>query len=336
MPEQHGIKGKLQRACQALPPVLRLAHTPNDVGLYTVDEVDRRVISRPFSLQTGIPTVDGYMKPVMPGEVIFVEAFTSNGKTAFMQFWSRSIVKQLDKRPTTKDVVVYVSWETLVEELGLYDLCGMTGIDASAAWYGNITKQEQADLRLAACQRACMPIWVLGHSLKRRREQTDLTLSAVRKALFQMEETYNVRPAIIFLDYLQIITPETGGEDRRIQVMRSVDAIQRMARDCGAPVVVGCQAGRQVMGREFKLPEIGDGQETSRIEQDADKVLALWYPCKSESMGAMIIPLNLAVSERLMVMGIRKQRHAASGQVFPLDFDAAHNTFATWNGAVEG
>jgi hypothetical protein len=86
------------------------------------------------------------------------------------------------------------------------------------------------------------------------------------------------------------------------------------------------------LARDFKLPEIGDAQESSRAEQDADKVLALWYPCKTEPLGTRMAALGgVEVSDELMVMGIRKQRHAASGQVFPLRFDAARNIFTSWS-----
>jgi hypothetical protein len=47
-------------------------------------------------------------------------------------------------------------------------------------------------------------------------------------------------------------------------------------------------------------------------------------------IGERIDELALDVTEDLMVMGIRKQRHAASGQVFPVRFDPAHNTFTSW------
>jgi len=307
-------------------------YTPNDVGVYTMEQVDKRVAAKPFALRTRVPVLDAGLRPLMPGEVVFVTAYTANGKTAFMQFWARQIVAQLVERPNDSEIAVYVSWETLVEELGMYDLCGMTGIDTDAAWHGEATRDEVEALRMAAAKRATMPLWVLGYSLKRRRQEGGLTLAAVSDGLQRVESAYGLRPAIIFLDYLQIITPDNAREDRRMQVMRNVDMIQTLARDCGAPVVVGCQAGRQVLERAFALPEIGDGQETSRIEQDADKVLALWYPCKTRSAGARIEELNVEVTDRLMVFGIRKQRHAPSGQVMLLDFDAAHNTFAGWDG----
>jgi replicative DNA helicase len=313
--------------------ILRTVYGPNDVATYTMDEIVRRRKEKHYALGTGVGTIDHYMRPVMPGETIFVLAHTSNGKTSFMQFWARQVVGQLQRRETADEVVVYISWETLVEELGLYDLCGMTGIDGTSAWYGDVTDPEVERLRVASMRRAGMPLWVMGDSLKRRRELDGISMPVVSDAMKRLETEWGIRPAIIFLDYLQKITPENWKEDRRIQVLRNCDHIYQLARDCGCPVIVGSQAGREVMGRDFKLPEIGDGQETSRQEQDADKVLSLWYPCKSEPLGSEIPELDVEVTKDLMVMGIRKQRHAESGQVFPLRFDAARNVFASWPGS---
>ena len=310
--------------------VVRSIYTPNDVATYTIDEIEKRATDRDKVVSTGVATIDKYVKPVLPGEVTFILAHTSNGKTSFMQFWARQAVKRLQEQAAENSVVVFITWETLVEELGLYDLCGLTGLDASSIWYGDVTDGQTASLRAAAMKRAAMPLWVVGYSLKRRRE-VRLTMDVVSKALYELEQRWGQRPAIIYLDFIQKITPRDPRMDRRVAVLENVDGIQDLARDCGCPVVVGCQAGRQVMERKFKLPEIGDGQETSRIEQDADKVLSMWFVSKSEPLGSHIDELDLDVTNDLMVMGVRKQRHFESGRIFPLRFDAPRNTFTSWH-----
>ena len=307
---------------------IRNVYTPNDIASYTMDVVAARKAQKADALLTGVASLDRAMRPVLPGEVVFVMAFTAHGKTSFMQFWARQIVKQLQARESQNEMVVYVTWETLVEELGLYDLCGMTGIDDSMAWYGDIDDAQVQKLKIAAMKRAAMPLWVQGYSIKRRRQEGGMTMAQVSGGLATIENLYKLKPAAVFLDYLQDIDTDDPRVDRRIQILRNVGAIRQLSRDCACPVIVGCQAGRQVLGRDVKLPEIGDGQETSKIEQSADKVMALWYPCKTERDGAEV--LGEVVTEELMIMGIRKQRHAPSGQVFPVRFDAARNTFTSW------
>lgn len=309
---------------------LQIVYTPSEVASYTLDLVSARIGDRPYALRTKVETVDRCMKPLLPGEVCYISAYTSHGKTAWMQFWARQTVDQLRQRPEIKEVAVYLSWETMVEQLGLYDMCAATGIEGTSAYYGEITPEQLELLKSESVRRAAMPLWIIGDSLKRRREVGPLTLPMAEGVLRRLTDVWQVKPAIVFVDYLQAITPENERDDRRIQVLKNADRLQLLSKTLGAPVVVGCQAGNQVLARDFKLPEIADGQETSRIQQDADKVITLWYPCKTEPRGHVIEELDIAVNNRLMVMGIRKQRHAASGQVFPLEFDAARNTFATW------
>lgn len=305
-------------------------YTPNDVAVYTMEVVDARRSSKHEALATTIGTLDMYMRPVLPGEVIFILANTGHGKTSLAQFWARQVVKQLERRDKLDEMVVFVSWETLVEELGLYDLCGMTGVEGTAAWYGDIDDEDVQKLRIAAMKRACMPLWVQGRSIKRRRREGAMTMGVVRNSLKAIEDLYKVRPAIVFLDYLQRIHTDKQNLERRLQVLRNVDEIDLLAKECACPVVVTCQASRDVLNRSFKLPDIGDGQETSRIEQDADKLLAMWYVSKTEAIGTSIEHVDVPAAEDMVVMGIRKQRHAASGQVFPIRFDAARNTFTSW------
>jgi len=184
-----------------------------------------------------------------------------------------------------------------------------------------------------------MPLWILGYSLKRRRKVKTLSMEVVKAALAAVEEHDEKKPAIIFLDYIQKITPRDPRMNRRVAVLENVDHIQDLARDCGCPVIVGCQAGRQVLDRDDKRPRIGDGQETSRIEQDADKVISLLYPCKFYAEGTELPGWDnpsLIVTPELMICTILKQRHAESGQAFPLRFDAARNTFSSWSDDARG
>lgn len=239
--------------------VMKSIYRPLDVATYAVEQIETQVKNKSRAITLGVSDFDQWVKPVMPGEVVYVLAHTSNGKTSFMQYWARQAVKSLKPNDMTS-AVVYVTWESVVEELGLYDLCGLTGIDSTSAWYGDVTEDDVARLRMAAIKRAALPLWVIGYSLRRRRRD-HLTMAVVSESLRRMEEDWHVKPAIIFIDYVQKITLRNPRGDRRAGIIENVDAIQALARDCGCAVVAGCQAGRDVVTRDFKLPAIGDGQE---------------------------------------------------------------------------
>jgi hypothetical protein len=88
---------------------------------------------------------------------------------------------------------------------------------------------------------------------------------------------------------------------------------------------MGVQAGRRVDERAFRLPQIGDGEETSRLEQAADKLISLWLPKNNLDVGDTLPELGWPVTENLLVLGLRKQRLGKSGQVLPLYVDLPRN-----------
>jgi replicative DNA helicase len=310
---------------------LQSVYTSSQAQSYTTELIEKRKAEQALVLRSGISTMDKFVQPWLPGEQIIILAQTSHGKTAMLQAMARNIVQQLERREDNKQVVVYASWETLVEELAVYDLAQATGISGTSLWYGSYDVLDGTGIREAAMKLSARPMWYIGHSLKRRRAGGGMTVKALSEALRVMESEYGVTPAAVFVDYIQIVTPEPGLRDKRIEVMHNIDALRDLGRDSGAPVVIGCQAGRHVSERVDKLPEIGDGMESARLEQDADKVLALWYPCKTQDNNTITpAPYNIRVTPNLLLVGVRKQRRAESGQRFPLWFEPAHNAFSAW------
>lgn len=304
--------------------------TPREVAISTLNLIQDRMLSGAAGLDTGIATLDNMLMPVMPGELVVVMARTGNFKTGFLRCWYGEVVRQLQPPRETgapAEVVAYVSWEMAQEEIGLYDLVGGTGIDAKQAWQGKCSDSELALLAEGANRRERMPVWLLGHSIASPNIGPTMTMAAVRDGLKAMEERWNKHPAVIFLDHLQEVAHEPGemGADYRMLVLKDVEGAKQLARDMNAPVILAVQAGRQCDTRDFKVPQIGDAQECSRIEQAADKVIALWMPKTTEPLGQPVPGIGLACTPNLLVVGIRKQRMGPAGGFVVLHIDFANN-----------
>jgi len=207
------------------------------------------------------------------------------------------------------------------------DFARTTGLSGAHIWHDTLSIEEMRQLDGASKKRASLPVWIVGHSITRRQKHQSLTLGRISAALQSVEAAYKRTPALVFLDHLQEIDLEDG-EDRREKVLNNVERAKQLARDLACPVVLGVQAGRQCLTREWKLPEIGDGQETSRIEQAADKVLALWLPGRTEPLRSTLPQTGWPVVDNLLVLGIRKQRFGQSGNMLPLYVDFATNKIA--------
>ena len=308
---------------------LASVYTPRQVAEYTYELLVARQDKGRVSCGTAVSSLDSALNPLLPGELCVVMANTSHYKTGFMSAWARSIASRItcDTEGKPAEIVVYVSWETAVEELGAMDFARMTGLAGAYLWNGALTLEDMRCLRGSLEQRARAPLWVLGVSLRRRRKQAPLTLPSVSESLEAVENTYTLTAACIFLDYLQEIPAPKAG-DRREQMIANMEQAKQLARDCGCPVVIGVQAGRQVLERDFKLPQLGDGQETSRIEQAADKVLTLWLPRNTEQLGTTLPQLGLEVSDNLLVVGIQKQRFGRAGKIIPVYVNFDSNSLA--------
>lgn len=304
--------------------LLKIVYTPNDIARLTLRTVEQRIVNKGQGLRTNIASLDKILMPFFPGELVGVMARTSNYKTGFMQYLARQFVKQIDAQADDKEMVVYVTWEVSVEELGFYDIAHMVQLDAAQVWQGNVSEEALAQIRNAAMHRAAQPIWIIGHSLTRRRELRKLTLGSVRDALLAVETHQGFHPRAVFLDYLQEIDP-IEGQDRRERMINNVEMAKQLARDCGCPVFMGVQAGRRVDERAFRLPQVGDGEETSRLEQASDKLIALWLPKNNLAIGDTLPELGWKVTENLLVLGLRKQRLGDSGHVLPLYVDPSRN-----------
>ena len=299
-----------------------ILYKPADVSKVTLDAIEERQSSRGKGVTTGVPEVDDVLKPIRPGELVTIVALSSNWKTGFMQHMARREAARLD--PVGDECVLYVTWEVTVEECGLLDLANATGLDIADLADGNVADLDQ--LKRAAIQRGTLPLYVFGHSLARRKKRPVLSMTAVAQAVLWLEDRLNLRVRLACLDFLQAMETE-GKQDMRLEVAANVDRAKNMAYVIGAPVLLGCQAKQEIFDREWKLPRMNDGMESSKIMHASDKIIGLWRPVATEGPNAEIGPdgNRIPVTEDLLLMGVAKNRFGQVGNWWPLSVDFGRN-----------
>lgn len=290
-----------------------IVYTPPQVGTLVLKAIEERKSNPGAGVRMHISTVDDQLLPLRPGELVTVMGRPSNYKSGLMEFWARKVAQEIITEGAEKEMVVFVTWEMAVEELGLYDLASSTSLDAAEISQGRIDDATWAKLQAAAMKRAALPLWVLGHSIERRKKRPRLTVNNISTALSWIEDEMGYHPRIIFLDYLQQMECETG-ENRRMQVFENVYRCKDMALAMGCPVVLGIQAHRDVDNRAWKLPLMGDGMETSNIEHTADKMISLWMPKTTDPVGSTLHGIDdLTVTDNLLILGVMKQKLGPAG-----------------------
>ena len=81
----------------------------------------------------------------------------------------------------------------------------------------------------------------------------------------------NGKPAIIIVDYLQLVTDPS--QKVRLEEVSSISRpLKALARELDCTVLALSQLSRAVEGRALKVPILSDLRESGQIEQDADIV----------------------------------------------------------------
>jgi replicative DNA helicase len=305
-----------------------ISWTPNDAVAAALATIEARRTTVGVGVRLGLPGVDDYLCPCRPGELITVIGMSSNYKSGLMQYWARETANMIVKENVLNECVVYVTWEQAIEEMLAFDLATTARMSATDIMQGKVSDEEMERLRLEhGGRRSMMPLYLIGHSIAEGKRRPRLTLDNVAQALEFIKKEHDIKPRVIFLDYLQQIDPGQG-EDRRMQVFYNVYRCKDMSLAMACPVVIGCQAGRSVYKEEkWGVPGMADGLESSNIEHTSDKMLGVWMPKTTMKSGQAIEEsgVRLDVSDNLLILQVLKQKMGPAGKWFPLYVDPARN-----------
>ena len=313
---------------KAAPQIESVVFSPPQVAEKTIGLVRKLQEKSAGGLTTGIPDIDAVLTPLRSG-LVTVLGYTSNYKSGLMNFIINSNLPKMQPG----EVLVKFTWEQSIEADTLSWLSHDSNLSITQLARGDVNEAGWKVLMNSYTRRAVAPLWVCGHSVTNEGVGTvrpRMTMDDVYKAcqLIQhgaSEEDHVIRG--IFLDYLQRIPPRPqDGSDKRIQMLATVDACKDLNIFFDCPVFLGNQAGRQVLARKFKLPQAGDGQETSNAEQSSDCLLSVWYPCKSEKPGSLIS--GYPVNKNLLVVGLLKQVLGPAPEIEYLYVDPEHTRIA--------
>jgi replicative DNA helicase len=81
---------------------------------------------------------------------------------------------------------------------------------------------------------------------------------------------------LVIVDYLSLIAPEEGTENRVQEISKISWGLKKLAREFDIPVLALAQLSREVEKRQNKRPILSDLRESGSLEQDSDVVLFLY------------------------------------------------------------
>ncbi len=212
-----------------------------------------------------------------------------------------------------KECVMYITLEQVAEELEAYFSSNKLYNATDYAW----GRAKSEDVKKAAVARIKLPVWVMGHSLKRAKLRLPpLTPELMYQAIQQVDKDYDgMQLIMVFVDYLQIIPMGGRFKSRTERCDEALIGLKNVSIAAALPICVGVQSGREVDKRRYKVPIMSDCQHTSMIEQTVDKLYGLWRPWQTEkptwtfkTTTADDREVRIPNSPELLIIGMMKQR----------------------------
>lgn len=304
---------------------------PNDSIFYpaseataiTLDFIRDRQGGKIQGLPFGTPSIDRHMVPMNPGDLVMLCGRPGNGKTLVVQHMISAALDGIIDKDDMDGAVVYISWETSVEQATAAWLAQLSGVSATKMLMGDLTVIEHEDVNVAAMRVGSYPLYIISHSTQRTstgtRKRPNLTVPVVTNALDHLMNKMKLEPRLIVKDYLQRV-PLQSGMERVEHTSRTIDWSKDTALQAGCPVVLCTQARREVDDYKFPMPALSDSQFSSNAEQSADKFLATcmpknYFPDKRIKVDG--IAKELYVTNNLLLLALLKQKFGPSPMMFP-------------------
>jgi len=210
---------------------------------------------------TGVPSgfadLDNLTSGFQESEFIIIGARPSVGKTALALTMAANIAVQEPRQPVGL-FTLEMSAMALMQRL----LSSEARLDSSRIRSGLLRHADFHKITEAAGRIYDAPLFI--------EDSPNLRLLDLRAQARRMRANHNV--AIIFIDYLTLITSEHQELPRHEQIAEISRSLKALARELSVPVVALSQVRRETEG---KVPALADLRESGSIEQDADVVMFL-------------------------------------------------------------
>lgn len=255
---------------------------------------------------SGIVSLDQSIDGVAPGEMCVIAARPSHGKSALAIQWIDSASKAGMKS-------LLISEEMSATNIGKRVLLGISSVGQDG-WDKNSAPQLRLDTEKHFADR--VPPFIVENSS---------TIDRCEDVIEQFVGVHGV--GLVAVDYLQLLGARGG--KRYEEVTEISRRLKQVAGRCGVGLLVLSQMNREVESRESHKPKLSDLRESGQIEQDADLVIFVEYPCRYNPEPPQ--GMTPDAWKKKYVMYIGKRRDGPIRQdVIETTFDTAKQRIGGW------
>ena len=303
---------------------MNIIFDPQQASRLSVERIKFRRDNKDLAIPLGIKSIDEFLNPLLPGDLVTVIGRPGNGKTGFMLRWARERAEFLMQKKIKNRAIMFVTYEQHIEDLHSIQIASDQDINITKLARGEIVGDDWDKILIASVKRAVMPIWYVGHSMDNRKERPRITPATLIESLQNLEQESGIVFDAVFVDYLQRIPFDGRPESKTVGTMEVLDAMKDFALALNCPFIVGVQAKREVDARAIPIPGMDDGQWTSNIEQASDKIFTVVRPSKyandGEPFGSIVVS-----GYTQMLITVAKQKMGPDNIAKWVMFDPAYN-----------
>jgi len=208
--------------------------------------------------RTGFQRLDDVTQGLQPGQLIIIAARPGIGKTALALNWVLGIAKA--------GPVFFFSLEMGSKELLRRMACNVGSVPQKAVKERRMTKDQRGLFTNALHTVRGLPIHI--------NDNASITVNEIRSHVLRQSTRMGEVPALVVVDHVGLVSSDAGsrGQSEAVRIGAISNALKRLAKDAGCPVVVLSQLNREVEKADRK-PILSDLRDSGCLEQDADIVM---------------------------------------------------------------
>ena len=234
---------------------------PEEWTEHLVDYLGQARIGGLPGVSTGLRDLDRMTLGLSPG-LYLLAASTGTGKTAIAGQIALHVAEH-------HGPVVFVSMELTDVDLAVRLVSVITNIRKEPLVTGILTPDQSADVMAAIERLAKSRLHIVFGS--------GYTSADVRAYALQVQAAESTKPALIVVDYVQLLRDEEGdGRMRERNVSAAARGLKDVSGELGVPVLALVQLNRNRATRSDKRPQLADLRESGDLENTADSVLGLY------------------------------------------------------------
>lgn len=245
-------------------------------------------------VETGFTRLDSLLKGMPKGNLIFVGARPSIGKSAF----ALAIAEHTARRNGT---VLLYSLEMGAEECAERSVARMGGVTMDKLIDSDLTPEEIGGLGKVCGLLSKLPIKIF--------DTPNVTPAAIRRDARMFQDV-----KLIIVDFISLMgSDKKFPQNRNLELGQISRDLKNLAVELDVPILGLSQLSRNTDGA--REPTLSDLRDSGELEQNANKVIFLWQVQQFDS-GAKTVGASVA-----------KNRRGRLGAVL-LDFDGSHMRFS--------